>query len=108
MRCEAQKEAKMNHSQKLHLKESLEKTDRAGIYSLTTKEQREALQFRTKREASSFSKIVGWNANDVIRRDIMGFIIWVISDPHLNMLTARGALRCLLQKGIDPSIMEVK
>jgi len=38
----------------------------------------------------------------------MGFIIWVISDPHLNMLTARGALRCLLQKGIDPSIMEVK
>jgi hypothetical protein len=90
--------------QKLNLKESIAKADRVGIHGLTTKKQSEALQFLTKKEASLFSKLVGWHANDAIRKDVMGFIIWVISDPHLNFLTARGALRCLLQKGINPEV----
>lgn len=71
-----------------------------NIFNLTTKKQSEAMQFRTKKEAASFAKLVGWRANDAIRKDVMGFIVWVISDPHLNFLTARGAHRCLLQKGI--------
>jgi hypothetical protein len=100
----AKRRSEMNHQQKLHLKDSLDKADRVGIYNLTTKKQTEALQFRTKKEAISFAKLVGWNLTDVIRRDIMGFLVWVISDPHLNLLTARGALRCLLQKGINPEL----
>jgi len=98
------KENKMNQAQKLHLKESIAKADRLGIYNLTTKKQTEALQFRTKKEAASFAKLVGWRANDALQKDVMGFIVWVISDPHLNFLTARGALRCLLQRGINPEL----
>ena len=94
----------MNQFQKLHLEESISKANRVGCYSLTTKRQAEALQFRTKKEAASFAKLVGWRANDAIQKDVMGFIVWVISDPHLNFLTARGALRCLLQRGINPEL----
>jgi hypothetical protein len=94
----------MNSQQKLHLKDSLARSDRNGIYKLTTKKQTEAMQFMTRKDAASFAKLVGWQANDAIRKDVMGFIIWVISDPHLNFLTARGALRCLLQNGIDPEL----
>jgi len=96
----------MNDSQKLHLKNSLSVAENQNIHGLTTKKQGEALQFHTKREAAAFAKLVGWRANDALRKDVMGFIIWVISDPHLNFLTARGALRCLVNKGIDPYINE--
>ena len=97
-------EKEMSRSQKLHLKDALSVAERRGVHSLTTKKAGDALQFHTKREAASFAKLVGWRASDVIRKDIMVFIIWVISDPHLNFLTARGALRSLAQKGIDPYV----
>lgn len=74
----------MNQVQKLHLEESIAKANRIGCYSLTTQRQAEALQFRTKKEAASFAKLVGWQANDAIRKDIMGFTVWVISDPQLD------------------------
>lgn len=89
--------------QKAQLQHSLDASTQKGVTSLTTKDPRNAMQFLTKKEAASFALLVGWHANDALKQEIMGFVIWVISDPHLNLLTARGALRCLCQKGINPS-----
>lgn len=53
----------------------------------TTKEVGEAMQFRTKREAMAAAREVpGYGPGDVIRQDIMGFQVWVISDPHMSFL----------------------
>lgn len=89
----------LTDNQKKHLDISLARAERNKVYVLTSIKESEAIQFNTKREAVAFAKLVGWQANDAYKTEIMGFRIWVISDPHLNFLTARGALRCLIQRG---------
>jgi len=76
-----------------HLKNELDRAERKGVVSETTKDPRQAFQFPRKREAIEWAKRCAWGATAPLRVSVMGFWVWVISDSHLNYLTARGALR---------------
>lgn len=54
----------------------------------TTKDPRRAAQFMSKREAISAAKMLpGYGPSDVIKADVMGFSLWVISDAHMNYVS---------------------
>lgn len=57
-------------------------------HNALTKEAGMAMQFRTKSEAISAAREVpGYGPSDVTRLDVMGFYVWVLSDPHMNLLS---------------------
>lgn len=59
-----------------------------NLENATTKEVGKAMQFRTKGEAIAAAREVpGYRQSDVIRQSVMGFLVWVISDPHMNFLS---------------------
>ena len=49
-------------------------------------------QFRTRREAEDAALSIGWSALDATRIDVMGFYLWVITDPHGNAVTTDGLI----------------
>ena len=57
---------------------------------MLTKRTGEAQQFFSKREAQIAAQQIGWNKSDVVRIDSMGFLVWVISDPHMNFVSRKG------------------
>jgi len=58
-----------------------------GYANATTKNAGEAMQFRTKSEAMAAARDVpGYGPGDALRVDTMGFLVWVISDQHMNFL----------------------
>lgn len=100
MKKVSKSELVLSSNQELHLSSSLASCERRDIVGLTTRDAREAMQFHTKKEAQAFCRLVGWQQNDAVREDVMGFRVWVISDPHCNFLTARGVLRQLVSRGV--------
>jgi hypothetical protein len=75
------------------LESELNRAERLGVTDALTKNKRHAMQFIRKADAVAYAKQVGWPASSPVRQDVMGFQVWVISDDHLNFLTARGILR---------------
>jgi hypothetical protein len=56
--------------------------------TVTTKDPRAAAQFRTKREAAKAARqLLGYGPSDVIRIEVMGFIMWAIADAHMNYVS---------------------
>jgi hypothetical protein len=47
-------------------------------------------QFATRKEAERAARSIGWSTVDATRVDIMGFYVWVITDPHGNAVTHDG------------------
>lgn len=47
-------------------------------------------QFATRKEAERAARSIGWSTIDATRVDIMGFYVWVITDPHGNAVTHDG------------------
>jgi hypothetical protein len=47
-------------------------------------------QFSTRKEAELAARAIGWSAVDATRVDVMGFYVWVITDPHGNAVTHDG------------------
>jgi hypothetical protein len=75
------------------LESELNRAERLGVTGALTKNKRQAMQFIRKVDAVSYARQAGWPISSPIRQDVMGFQFWVISDDHLNFLTARGVLR---------------
>ena len=85
-----------------HLQGELDRAEKKGVTAQTTRDPREAIQFQTKAIAARFGRATGWGATSPLRQDVMGFYIWVLSDAHLNFLTARGALRAMIDRKTLP------
>ena len=47
-------------------------------------------QFGTRKEAELAARSIGWSVIDATQVDIMGFYVWVITDPHGNAVTHDG------------------
>lgn len=47
-------------------------------------------QFITKREAIAAARRIGWSTTDATRVSIMGFLVWVVCDPHGCAVTRDG------------------
>jgi hypothetical protein len=55
-----------------------------------TSDKHLALQFRTRAEAAHAAKKLGFPSKSPMRIEIMGFLIWAISDNHCRLLTKDG------------------
>jgi hypothetical protein len=74
------------------LQRELDRAERQGVVERFTKKPSKAMQFARKADAILVARKIGWPVSSPLRQEVLGFLVWVLGDPHMNFLTARGVL----------------